>query len=85
LSWIEAVVGIKVRVMMDQIRLRIVQMAEVVLGWELRTTCVQQSPHLLLNLGELMTLSDNVVLVKDVAEKMTVIELMKNATIYFFR
>jgi hypothetical protein len=44
--WVEAVAGIKLLVEIDQCRLRVVQMAEVVLSRELRATRVQQSPHL---------------------------------------
>jgi hypothetical protein len=39
-AWIEAVARIKVLVVVDQFRLCVVQMAEVVLGWELRATRV---------------------------------------------
>jgi len=43
--WVEAVAGIKLLVEIDQCRLRVVQMAEVVLSRELRATRVQQSPY----------------------------------------
>ena len=46
---IEAVAGIKALIVMDQLRLGVIQMAEVVFGWELRTASVQQSPHLVLD------------------------------------
>lgn len=84
-AWIEAVAGIKALVLIDQFRRGVVPMAEAVFGWELRPVGVQQSPHLVLNFKGIVTLSDNVVLVEDVTEKVPVIELVKNRTIYLFR
>jgi hypothetical protein len=40
-AWIEAVAGIKALILMDQLRLGVNPMAEVVFGWELRTASVQ--------------------------------------------
>ena len=84
-AWIEAVAGIKALIVMDQLRLGIIQMAEAVFGWELRTASVQKSPHLALEFKGLVTLPDNVVLVEDVTEKMPVIELVENRPIYLLR
>jgi hypothetical protein len=66
---IEAVARIKVLVVIDQFRFCVVQMAEVVLGWELRATRVQQSPHLVFQLEGVVAFSHNVVLMEDMTEK----------------
>src|SRR4029077_755608 len=82
-AWIEAVARIKVFVVIDQRRLRIVQMAEVVLGWELRATHVQQSPQLMFQFNSVVAFSHNVILMEDMTEKMSVIQRVQNRARYF--
>ena len=84
-AWIEAVARIKVLVVIDQFRLCVVQMAEVVLSWELRTTRVQQSPHLMFQFESVVAFSHNIVLMEDMAEKMPVIQFVENRIRYFIR
>ncbi len=84
-TWIEAVARIKVLVVVDQFRLCIVQMAEVVLSWELRATRVQQSPHLVFQFEGVVAFSHNVVLMEDMTEKVPVIQFVENRTRYFIR
>jgi hypothetical protein len=84
-AWIEAVARIKVLVVIDQFRLCVVQMAEVVLSWELRTTRVQQSPHLVFEFESVVAFSHNVILMEDMTEKVPVIQFVANRTRYFIR
>ena len=84
-AWIETVARIKVFVVVDQFRLCVVQMAEVVLSWELRATRVQQLPHLVFQFVRVVAFSHNVILMEDMTEKVPVIQFVENHTRYFIR
>src|SRR5262245_58140756 len=51
-------------------------MPDVVFGWILRAACVEQFPQAMLKFERVMALSDDIVLVENVAEEVTVIQLV---------
>ena len=77
---IKAVARIKVLVVIDECRLCIVQVANVVLGRIFRATCIQQLPHPMLQFERVVAFANNVVLMEDVTEKVSVIQLVENRT-----
>ena len=65
---IEAVAGIKALVVIDERRLCLVQVADIVFGRILRAARVQQCPHSMLEFERVVALADNVVLMKHMTE-----------------
>jgi hypothetical protein len=60
----------------DERRLCLVQVADIVFGWILRAARIQQCPDSVLEFERVVAFADNVVLMKHVTEKVPVIELV---------
>jgi hypothetical protein len=78
---IEGVARIQLFVVGHQSWLRIVKMADIVLGWVFRATQVEQLPHALLDRLAIVALRDDVVLVEHMAEEVAVVELVQDRRI----
>ena len=73
---IEHVARIQLLVVLNQRRLGVIKMADIVLGRIFGPALVEQRPHALFECHAVMPFRHDVILVKDVAEKMTIIELV---------
>ena len=62
--------------MVDERRLCIIQVADIVLSWILRTTRIQQLPHSVFEFERVVAFADDVVLMKHMTEKVPVIKLV---------
>jgi hypothetical protein len=71
---IEAVGGIELFVVVEQRRLCIVEVSDIVLGRIFPASCVQQFPHPLFQLDRIVAFAHDIVLVKHVTEEVPVIE-----------
>jgi hypothetical protein len=60
----------------DERRLCLVQVADIVFGWILRAARIQQCPHSVLEFKRVVAFADDVVLMKHVTEKVPVIEFV---------
>ena len=69
--------------MIDQRRLRLVEVANIMFGRVLRTAPVQQFPHPTLEFHRVVAFADNIILMKYMTEKMSIIELMDDRTLDF--
>jgi hypothetical protein len=77
---IEAVARVKAAIVIDQRRLRLIEVANIMFGRVLRTAPVQQFPHATLEFHRVVAFADNIILMKYMTEKMSVIELMDDRT-----
>src|ERR1700753_2418872 len=73
---IEGIAGIKGSVMTRQCRLSKIQMPHVVFGWIFCTPSIKQLPHFVLNLNGVVASFYDVVLMKNLAKKVPIIQLM---------
>ena len=62
--------------MLDERGLGFVEMPDVVLGRVFRAALVEQRPHATLEVDRVVAFADNIVLMEDVTEEMSVIELV---------
>ena len=73
---IQTVGGIELAVEPGQFWLSLIEMTDIVLGRVFSAALVEQAPHLVLQRHTIVALLHHVILVEDVAEEMTVIELL---------
>jgi len=71
---IEAVARIELLIEPGERGFRVIKMADIVLGRILRATAVEQCPHSVLDVEAVMAFLHDVVLVKDVTQKVAVIQ-----------
>jgi hypothetical protein len=75
---IEAIAGIKAFVVILQRGLRIVQVTDIMFGRIFGAPLVEKLPDLMLDIHSVVALLYNVILMKHLAEEVTVIELVNN-------
>src|SRR5208337_5130646 len=71
---IEAVAGVEPRVVFDERRLGLVQVADIVLGGILGAARVEQRPHAMFEVERVLALAHDVILVEHVAEEVAVVK-----------
>ncbi len=82
---VKGIAGIKGSVVTRQCRLGKIKMSDVVFGWIFRTAPIKQFPHFVLNLDGVVASFYNVVLMKNLAEKVPIIQLMMQPRAYRLR